>query len=202
MPFSHCFPLGRPWESTYPMDVFVSLFFLKLIEPKSPVARYLTVGFMDHICTVWAEPSNPVDLFSSTEVNGATINVETLLWMCPLTLTTALKVWPSFIECKTRNEHFFRHQFISWLLKTWSGIWRGESVGSWRENVQRCPEDFFWQRFELLFTVIETPRSDFTSNVDQMERVQGVTLSSSRQGDFWFSKPKHAYFSFIVTYTL
>lgn len=79
MPFSHCFPLGRPWKSTYPMDVFVSLFFLKLIEPKSPVARYLTVGFMDHICTVWAEPSNPVDLFSSTEVNGATINVETLL---------------------------------------------------------------------------------------------------------------------------
>lgn len=57
-------------------------------------------------------------------------------------------------------------------------------MGSWRENVQRCPEDFFRQRFELLFTVIETPRSDFASNVDQMERVQGVALSSSRQGDF------------------
>lgn len=60
--------------------VFLFLcFFLKLIEPKPPVARYLTVGFMDHICTVWAEPSNPLDLLSCTEVNRATINVETLL---------------------------------------------------------------------------------------------------------------------------
>lgn len=79
IPFSCCVPFGKPWESTYLMDVFVSLFFLKLIEPKPSVVRYLTVGFMDHICTVWAEPSNPVDLFSCTEVNRATINVETLL---------------------------------------------------------------------------------------------------------------------------
>lgn len=78
MPFC-CFLFSRPWESTYLMDVFVSFFFLKLIEPKLPVARYLTLGFMDHICTVWAEPSNPLDLFSCTEVNRATINVEALL---------------------------------------------------------------------------------------------------------------------------
>lgn len=63
-------------------------------------------------------------------------------WMCPPTLTTACKVWPSFTKCKTRNECFFRHQFISWLLKS---IWEfgGEIRGFLKSECWRCPEDFF-----------------------------------------------------------
>lgn len=46
--------------------------------------------------------------------------------MCPLMLTTALKVCRSFTKYETWNEHFFRHQFIRWLLKSHLGIGRGD----------------------------------------------------------------------------
>lgn len=100
------------------------------------------------------------------------------LWMCPPTLTTARKVWPSFTKCKTRNECFFRHQFISWLLKSSLGIWRGDP---WVLKVRMFGgvlRTSFWQRFGLLFTVTEAPRSDFIFNLDQMGRGEGAALSS------------------------
>lgn len=61
---------------------FCSLFCLKLIEPKSPEARYQTVWFIVCIFTVWAKSSACIGLFSSMEANGATIKVETLGCEC------------------------------------------------------------------------------------------------------------------------
>lgn len=99
------------------------------------------------------------------------------LWMCPLTLTTALEVWPSFSKCKTRDENFFRHQFISWLLKSCLGIWRGDPGVLKGKTFGSVLRTSFWQRFVLL-TIIEAHRSDFTSNLDQTGSGEGAALSS------------------------
>lgn len=100
------------------------------------------------------------------------------LWLCPLRLTTALKVWPSFTKCETSNKRFFRHRFISWLLKPCLGIWRGDpwilQVRMFEDVLRTC----FWQMFGLLFAVIEVPRSGCMSNLDQMGTGEGAALSS------------------------
>lgn len=122
---------------------FCSLFCLRLIEPKTPVARYLTVGFIDCICTVWAKSSDHVDLFSSTEVNGATINMETLHCECvPQRSLQLAKSGPASLSAKLGTSVFFRHEFISWLLKS-SWEFGGEIRGFLKSECWRCPEDFF-----------------------------------------------------------
>lgn len=142
IPVSCCFPLGRPWESSSLMDIFV-LVLSKVNWAQDPSSEvpdcwfyWLHLHSMGQV--FWSRRS--VQLYRSQRSHYKHGN--SAPWMCPPTLTTACKVWPSFTKCKTRNECFFRHQFISWLLKS---IWEfgGEIRGFLKSECWRCPEDFF-----------------------------------------------------------